>query len=346
MSTPEPASEGPPIGPEEIDRFDEEGLDETSFDRRARAVFVYQYAENPVYRRYCRAIDGHGAESWTGWTDAPFLPVEAFKHAPVTTFPPEEAERTFTSSGTGSGTPSRHFVRDLTLYDRSVLAGFTRVFGTGPSTLLAHLPSYNERGKRSSLLHMAELLVNRLGNDASGFFLDDRSTLTRTVEAERTGERPFVLLGAAFGLLDLLEEEPVGLPENARVIETGGMKTHRRSIGRSELHDLLARGFDVPRTRIYSEYGMCELLSQCYTRGDRVFRPPPWMRLRVVDPENPRRGRPPGSSGALAVFDLANVHTVSALLTGDRAVRRREGVEILGRLPASELRGCNFLFED
>lgn len=342
----ESARTGPPIGPAEIDRFDADGLEEAAFDRRARAVFAYQYAENPVYRRYCKAIGDRGAGNWSGWTEVPFLPVEAFKHAPVTTFPPEEAERVFTSSATGSGTPSRHFVRDLTLYDRSVLAGFTRVFGTGPFTLLAHLPGYSDRGARSSLLHMATLLVDRVGDDASGFFLEDRSTLERVAETERTGDCPFVLLGAAFGLLDLLEEEPVDLPEHALVIETGGMKTHRRSIGRSELHERLARGFDVPRGRVYSEYGMCELLSQCYTRGDRVFRPPPWMRLRVVDPEEPRRGRPPGAPGALAVFDLANVHTVSALLTGDRAVRRAEGVEILGRLPAAELRGCNFLFED
>lgn len=333
------------------------------FPALARRVLVYQWAHNPVYRRYCKAMGVDLGATAAGpkrtadrysddrvrdrtWERAPFLPVEAFKHAPVTCFPPEEAERVFVSSGTGTGTRSRHHVRDLGLYERSAARGFARVFGDGPFTVLAHLPGYAERGGRSSLVHMARMLIDRFGDPWSGLFLDDRAPLEEGVACNRDRGYPLVLLGAAFGLLDLLEEGAPVLPEGAAVIETGGMKTHRRAIERSELHRVLARGFGIPRERVFSEYGMCELLSQCYTRGDRIFRPPPWMRLRVVDPERPERTRPSGRAGALAVFDLANVHTASPLLTADRAVRRAEGVEILGRLPSAELRGCNFLVED
>ena len=51
------------------------------------------------------------------------------------------------------------------------------------------------------------------------------------------------------------------------------------------------------------------------------------------------------ASGVLAVVDLANCYTVSALLTEDRAVQRDAGFEVLGRLSQAELRGCNFLLE-
>lgn len=301
------------------------------FDAMAEAVLAFQRASNPVYGRYC------SANMW--------LPVAAFKHAAVTTFPPGEAERVFESSGTGRGTPSRHYVRRLEVYDRSVTVHWERVFGAGPFALVAHLPHYTERGARSSLLHMADLLVRRYGDDASGFFLDDPSVLHEAARRRREGGAPVVLLGAAFGLLDLAERAAVALPPDTLIIETGGMKTYRRAVDRATLHATLADAFGLERERVWSEYGMCELLSQCYTRGGDVFFPPPWMRFVILDPEDPSREQPEGTPGALALLDLANVHSASALLTEDRAVRRGDGFEVLGRLSGAELRGCNFLIE-
>jgi hypothetical protein len=192
---------------------------------------------------------------------------------------------------------------------------------------------------------MVDLFIRRYGDDHSGFFLDDPSLLDAAVEHSRRHDTSFLLFGAAFGLLDLLDERPVSLPDSARVIETGGMKTYRREIGRDELHARLAGGFGVPEDRVWSEYGMCELMSQCYTRGGHVFYPPPWMRFRIVDPERPAREVPSGTPGALALFDMGNVYTASALLTEDRAVRAGDGFRVLGRLSGAQLRGCNFLVE-
>jgi hypothetical protein len=47
----------------------------------------------------------------------------------------------------------------------------------------------------------------------------------------------------------------------------------------------------------------------------------------------------------LAVLDLANIDSVAAILTEDRAVARDGGFEVLGRLTGAELRGCKFLLE-
>ncbi len=302
-------------------------LEERRFDEMAGAVLRFQREQNRVYARY-----GHR-----------YLPVEAFKHVPVTTFPPEEAERVFASSGTGSGQQSRHYVRSLRLYERVAAAHFAHVFGRGPFTFVAHLPAYAAQGERSSLVYMVETLLRHYGDGAGGFFLKDRIVLERAVAHSRRKGTPFVLFGAAFGLLDLIEEATVCLPEGACVIETGGMKTHRREIGRTALHGRLAEGLGVDEAQVYSEYGMCELMSQCYTRGGRIFYPPPWMRFEVVDPERPARAAEEGQPGLLALLDLANLYTASAVLTEDRAIRRGKGFEVLGRRPQAALRGCNFL---
>jgi hypothetical protein len=299
------------------------------FDTMREVVLAWQRMHNPVYARY--GFD--------------YLPVEAFKRVPVTTFPPEEAEAVFESSGTGHGTTSRHYVRSLEVYERAFAPHFEAVLGPGPFTFVAHLPHYAARGRRSSLLYMAERLVARYGDDHSGFFLDDHAVLHRAIRHSQVAATPFLLLGAAFGLLDLVEQGAIPLPPGARVIETGGMKTYRREVRRDELHQRLATGFGITPAQVWSEYGMCELMSQCYTRGGAVFFPPPWMRFAVLDPDDPTREPPAGQPGVLALFDLANLHTCSGLLTEDRAVRRGEGFEVLGRLSQAELRGCNFLLE-
>lgn len=332
------------------------------FEEMAAAVLAFQRDRNSVYGRYCKAMQSQisGSEGSTGLATAgpeerirsgaggsrfPYLPVEAFKHAPVTTFPAGEAERVFESSGTGRGVPSRHYVKNLSIYDRAAAAHFRLVFGSGPFLIAAHLPRYRERGRTSSLLYMVEHLISRFGAEGSGFFLDDPEFLNEVVRRSRRMQVPLLVFGAAFGLLDLVETRSFQLPPEAIVIETGGMKTFRREIGREALHERLAAGFGLKRFRIRSEYGMCELLSQCYTRGEAVFHPPPWMRCTILDPEDPMKEQPPDVPGALAVIDLANVYSASALLTEDLAVRRDRGFEVLGRLSAAELRGCNFLLE-
>lgn len=313
---------------------------DADFDAVAEAAFRRQIAENPVYQAY--ADDA----TWTDWTSVPYLPVEAFKLAPVAAFNPSEAEAVFESSGTGQGPPARRYVQHLADYEASFREAFRRSFGDGPFTLVGHLPAYAERGARSSLLYMVEGLIRTVGDEASGLFLDDHAVLERAVaHAEATGT-PLVLFGAAFGLMDLVESRRWTLPDGARVVETGGMKTHRREMSRAALHDALADGFGVPSGNVWSEYGMAELLSQAYARGGAAYEPPPWMRVRVVDPLDPARDLPDGTPGRLALCDLASADACPFVLTDDRAVRHTDGrFDVLGRLPAASLRGCNFLLE-
>lgn len=305
--------------------------DRDAFETASAIVEAHQRSHCDVYARF-----------------APFrfLPVDAFKLADVTSFPTDEAERIFVSSGTGDQRRSRHFVRDLAMYERSVLTGYdlavAQRFGWEPGeiTILGHLPAY---ATESSLVAMVSMLAESRGSKESGLFLEDTTVLD--VAVRQAAERPLLLFGAAFGLLDLLEHRSWKLPKGSVVIETGGMKTHRREIGRKELHDRLAEGFGIGRDHVVSEYGMCELMSQCYTGLDGLFRTPPWMQFHVVDPSDGSTLLDEGQEGILAFVDLANVHSVSAILTQDRAVSRQGGFEVLGRMAEAELRGCNFLLE-
>lgn len=307
--------------------------DDAAFESLASTIMTFQREANPVYRRL------------EGFT---YLPVEAFKMTPIAAFDTARAERVFVSSGTGSQIRSRHYVRKVSLYEHSVLAGYdlaiTQRFGWSDRdpVILAHLPAYAEE---SSLVYMVRTLINQRGAPGSGFFLDDREGLLSAIEGARERSQPILLFGAAFGLLDLLEEREWPLPPGSVVIETGGMKTHRREVKRSALHHVLRKGFAVPASHVVSEYGMCELMSQCYTDDKGIFRTPPWMRFKVLDPADGATPLPVGEEGVLALLDLANIYTVSAILTADRAREVDGGFTIHGRLSSSELRGCNFLID-
>ena len=63
-------------------------------------------------------------------------------------------------------------------------------------------------------------------------------------------------------------------------------------------------------------------------RRRAVYTPPPWMRVQAVDPYDPRQILPDGQPGLLAITDLANIHTVSSILTEDLGVSHGEGFEV------------------
>ena len=271
--------------------------------------------------------------------------MEAFRLADVAAFEVAAAEVVYESSGTGQGPPARRAVQSLALEHRLSAEAFRRAFGDGPFVMAAHLPGYVARGPRSSLVSMTAHLVERFGAPGSTFFLDDLAPFERAIEASVSSGHSLLVLGAAFGLLGLVERRSWLLPPGARVVETGGMKTYRREISREDLHARLAEGFGIEVAQVGSEYGMCELASQAWAPSGGMFVPPPWLRVRVVDPDDPGQERPEGQAGQLALCDLAGVWSCPFLLTEDRAVKEGEGFCVLGRMPAAALRGCNFLVE-
>ncbi len=314
--------------------------DEKTFRAAALKVFRFQSASVPVYRDYLAALR-FDPERVKTLEEIPFLPVEFFK-SHVVLYEGMEPEEVFESSGTTLDTPARHHVASASLYKESFLRSFYAFYGSPENLcILALLPSYMER-KGSSLVYMMERLISWSGHPDSGFYLENLEELAAILNKRNHDGHPTLLLGVSFALLDLAEKHPVMLGDHITVMETGGMKGRRKEMVRGELHEILTGAFGVPT--IHSEYGMTELLSQAYSRGDGIFRTPPWMDLLTRDPNDPLSLLTTNQTGGLNIIDLANLYSCSFIATGDLGKRFEDSsFEVLGRFDHSDIRGCNLL---
>jgi len=105
---------------------------------------------------------------------------------------------------------------------------------------------------------------------------------------------------------------------------------------------LLKKGFGV--NHIHSEYGMTELLSQAYSKGDGLFKCPPWMKVLTRDTEDALSIQHSTKAGGINVIDLANINSCSFIATQDLGkVLENNTFEIIGRFDSSDIRGCNLM---
>ncbi len=311
-------------------------------------TFRRQYDLCPQYRQYADLMEAF-PDGVRDITDIPFLPIRFFKQYDIISSAepqPVAPQKIFFSSSTTGQIPSRHCVTDLSLYERSFLAGFRHFYGAPEDyVILALLPAYLER-EGSSLVYMADRLINESGHPESGYYLYDHDRLFDTLaELRRRGQKT-LLLGVAFALLDFTEKYMMEGPNASwlTVMETGGMKGRREELSREELHRRLSSGFGL--SAIHSEYGMCELLSQAYSSGDGIFRTPAWMKVIIRDINDPFRESAPGERGIIHIIDLANRNSCSFIETEDTGRAWTDGsFTIEGRLQGSERRGCNMLLE-
>ncbi|GAA3996166.1 acyltransferase [Hymenobacter fastidiosus] len=315
-----------------------------TFEDLALRLFRHQAAQCPPYRQWLAAL-GRRPAAVQRLEDIPFLPIEFFKTHDVRTEPAGwEPQETFLSSGTTLPQRSRHLVRDPLLYRHNAARIFESLYGPLTDyTFLALLPSYLEQGQ-SSLVAMVDYFAKESGQRQPAFFLRDHAALLRALaQAKQQTGRRVLLIGVSYALLDLAAEVGAA-PElqNLTVLETGGMKGRRREMIREELHAELQQAFGP--AGIHSEYGMTELLSQAYSRGDGRFHCPAPLRILLRDPADPFSVSASRPDGAINVIDLANVDSCAFLETKDLARQHPDGsFEVLGRMDNSDVRGCNQL---
>lgn len=315
------------------------GIDERGFEELALEVFHIQYDKVEIYQAYCNSLRRTPSEV-NKLAEIPFLPVEFFKTYSVIAKGQIPAV-IFESSGTTGNTPSRHYVADTALYERSFLLAFEKFYGhVNDYVILALLPSYLERGN-SSLVHMTDKLIRLSERPQSGFFLNEFDRLKEVLTLLKEEGKKAILLGVTYALLDFAETHALNFPELI-VMETGGMKGRRKELTRPEVHQLLKAAFGA--ASVHSEYGMTELLSQGYSKGGGVFYTPNWMKVLVRDIYDPLSLVVNGKTGAVNIIDLANLNSCSFIGTSDLArVHNDGGFEILGRMENTEVRGCNLM---
>lgn len=314
--------------------------DENNFSELALQVFKFQYAHNEVYQSFCDLVTKDPLHV-SRLDQIPFLPVSFFKDHDVVVSG-KTPEITFSSSSTIGQGQSLHKVASLHLYEESFLKAFELFYGPiGNYCVLALLPSYLDR-QGSSLVYMADKLIQQSGNKHSGFYIADFEKLSDTIAVCEANCQPTILLGVTFALLDFAAQFPKKL-KHTIIMETGGMKGRKNEKQKKELHQYLCKQFEV--TSIHSEYGMTEMLSQAYSKGDGVFATPPWVKIITRGADDPMQIMGDGQWGGINVIDLANIYSCSFLATDD--IGKTNGnhtFETAGRLDYSEMRGCSLLY--
>jgi len=316
-------------------------VNDFTFPNIALKLFQYQASENPVYHDFIANLHIEPTQVATV-DDIPFMPISFFKNHIVKTGA-WQSETEFYTSGTTNQRPGSHSIANLQFYLNHAEKCFQRAFGKLTDYhFFALLPSYLER-KGSSLVAMIGHFIEQSRSPYSGFYLNNVGQMLQDIKKAGEDSRKIIVWGVSFALLDMAEKISPDL-SNCLIFETGGMKGRRREMTRAELHESLCKGLNVDK--IYSEYGMTELLSQAYTVGSSLFYNPPWMRIIGRDITDPLQKGLLGETSGINVIDLANWHSIAFIETEDLGkIYADNSFEVLGRLDNSEVRGCNLMIE-
>jgi hypothetical protein len=342
--------------------------DGAAFEPLALALFTEQYERLPVYGEYCRRL-GRAPGSVRRWQEIPALPIEAFKHHPLATFPAEAAERTFLTSGTLRGPESRgRVLKDqpaLQLHEAAVVAGFRRWGLPDRERIrILVLAPPTERVPHLRMAYECSLFVRLFGAPGSGHFVVesglDCDGVTRALRDAETAGEPALLIGATFSfvrLFDHCQERGLRfhLPEGSRTLDGGGYKGRSRELTKQAFLDTAVDCLGIPPTYAVNLLGITEIASLFYDNvlgdhlaGRAVPRHKPnarWTRTLAVDPDT-LEPLPPGQVGLLRHLDLASARNVLAVQTEDLGHEVADGFEILGRAQGAELRGCSLAMEE
>lgn len=350
--------------------------EQACFEPLALKVFRHQFDTVAPYRQYC-LTRGIRPSEIISLDQVPALSTAAFKYAELSdaVTPSEPAQaRVFMTSGTTAGLDERgrHRVPRLGIYRASALGHLARMlFPDGARMRMLSLHPTADRMPESSLGQMISWMIEEFGAGDALCVADRRGVgpapaLEFLHSAQRRGE-PVCIMGttAAFGALcgELRARDlRLALARGSRLMDTGGAKGQSSPLRPSEVVEHAQALLGLDPALVINEYGMTEMCSQLYdatsfnsgdsrnsfnsgnsgntdSPEDRLKRGPAWLGVVAVDPASLERvadGRP----GLLRFFDLANVGSVSAILTGDLGVIRDGAVRVLGRAEDGEARGC------
>jgi len=323
-------------------------VDEDKFKDLVDEIFQFQLSNNDIYAQWCKIFYGIDKQSSLNveiLDHYPFLPISHFKSHKVTCFPTHDI--IFRSSGTtsSSSNTSKHYIHKVNDYKKSYLNGFKNAVKEQKfDVIMALLPSYLDRSD-SGLIHMVQGFIDEkiCGVNEGKFYNQDIDLFIKDLKIHQNDGKKILVVGVTFALLQLCEKINLKM-SGVNIIETGGMKGRGKELIRAELHEILSSKLGVGN--IWSEYGMTELTSQAYSFSEGKFICPPWMKVLIQDPSDPKNFMDYGKTGRICVIDLFNYHSCSFIATEDLGKLHRDGsFEVLGRLDYSDVRGCNLMIQ-
>lgn len=335
-------------------------VSDEAFNTLALAVFAHQFEHNVAFARFCQQR-GRTRRTVRSWRDIPAVPINVFKELSLNCEPvqPEAGHRVFMTSGTTRAVRGCHHHPSLAVYDASMTQAFAQLFMQGQTRLpMAILFPTEQAMPNSSLAHYLALAKTHFGSDDSAYFLNEQGLdvdgLCAFLQRAQNAGQPVAVLGASYSLvhaMDALAEKAqrFALPAGSRILDTGGFKGQSREIPVQAFYAQLGATFGVDAANCINMYGMTELSTQMYDAGNAhqpaVKFGPHWIRSRVVDPLT-GQDVPPGQEGVLVHCDLANVNSVSTILTEDVGVMVPGGFHLLGRAQGTQAKGCSLAVED
>jgi hypothetical protein len=252
----------------------------------------------------------------------------------------------------------------LRVMDTAIRVNASRMlFGDGARCRILVLAPPPAHAPHMIIAYGMSVIVGAFGTPGSGFFIGkdglDTAGLLAGIDDARAQGEPVCLIGSSFGFVHLCDGltargiAEVPLPEGSRVMDAGGYKGRSRELSPDAFRAMIGRMFRVPDHHAVNLLGMTELASQMYddclaTRGGARRRKvcPPWVRTRVVSPDDPSVEVAPGEVGLLAHFDLANWSRPLAILSDDLGRAEDGGFHVLGRVRSGEARGCSIKVDD
>lgn len=328
---------------------------DTEFNALALRLFRHQYHHNLPYRQFCNSknVDPVSIKSWNA---IPPLPVTAFKWADVTCKPKETALRVFHSSGTTRQEKSRHYLFNEEIAEAAIFSHFKRhILPDCERMRMMILTPSPEEAPHASLSYMMDVLKKRFGEKDSRFFINNNVLQSEALLDDLSQlNEPVAILGTSFSFVHFFDDclkkaIRLNLPPRSRLMDTGGFKGKSREVSQDWLYGTAGELFNISPEYCVNEYGMSEMHSQFYDgiagrNAPRCYIAPPQLRTKVLSPETLTPVLD-GEMGILAHFDLANIHSVSALLTEDLGRRVGQGFVFLERASAAEEKGCSLTLD-
>jgi len=312
---------------------------EKSFEKLSLELFNFHHRENENYRNFCDNIN-IDLSKINCIEKIPFLPIVLFKNKKIS-IKNINHEIIFESSGTG-GLKSKHFIKDLELYNKSIEECFKNFYGEISDYVIIGVTPSIESKNNSSLIYMINQLIKKSNKKESQFLMNSDIFYSLTKKLERENKK-YIVYGLSHALLDLLDGKDYNLKESI-FIETGGMKGLRDEIEKDKLHKIISDGFNT--NNVHSEYAMTELLSQSYSYEKQVFMTPAWKKVLIKDFNDPLKVKRNGR-GFLNIIDLANKYSCPFISTEDVGeVYENGNFKLFGRGSDADLRGCNLMLGD
>jgi hypothetical protein len=305
---------------------------------------------------YGRILDGIGYTGAATLADLPYLPVSLFKTHYLSSIAADDVFKTMTSSGTTGQAVSRVVLDRNTadLQTKALTAIMTSVLGPVRRPMII-IDTPNVVKDRTMFSARGAGVLGMLPFGRRHFYaLDDDMRLDvdgLQVFLDKHAGQPVLLFGFTFMVWKYFLQAltaPIDLGDAVLIHSGGWKKLQDEAVGNAEFKAVARERAGIGS--VHNFYGMVEQTGSVFLEGDDGFLYPPNFSEVIIRDPLTWRPQPDGQPGVVEVMSvLPHSYPGHVLLTEDLGVVHGVGagpwhgkqLEILGRVPRSELRGCS-----